>query len=209
MTTLLQLDSSAGGERSRSRAITAEFAREWARLGGDRRVVTRDLHADPPAHLPSPALHWGAGLVAGDRPVGWEQKQHEFIDELLAADVLVIGAPLYNYSMPSTLKAWVDHVHVPGATTGMPELPLRGRHAVLVSSRGGRYGDGAAPDAWDHATSALEVVLGESMGMTTHRLITDGTIAFDLEQFSADRPAAQLSLDTALEAARRLARELG
>ncbi len=221
MTTLLQLDSSAGGAASRSRAVTAAFAEAWrarAAAGStagstlrddDRRVITRDLHADPPAHLPSAALHWGAGLVAGTRPADWERAQHVFIDELLTADVLLVGVPLYNYSMPSTLKAWVDHVHVPGLTAGMPKLPLRGRHAVLVSSRGGRYGDGAAPDAWDHATSALEVVLGESMGMTTHRIVVDGTIAFDLEQFAADREAAQESLDAALEAARRLASELG
>lgn len=209
MTTLLQLDSSAGGTHSRSRAITAEFAREWMGLDDDRQVLTRDLHADPPAHLPSAALHWGAGLVAGDRPVVWERAQREFLDELLAADVLVIGVPLYNYSMPSTLKAWVDHIHVPGVTAGMPELPLRGRPAVLVSSRGGRYGEGLAPDAWDHATSALEVVLGESMGMTTHRIVVDGTLAFDLEQFSPDRAAAQASLDAALEEARRIAREVG
>jgi FMN-dependent NADH-azoreductase len=215
MTTLLQLDSSAGGAASRSRAITAAFAEAWRGSSrgpkaepGDRRVVTRDLHADPPAHLPSAALHWGEGLVAGTRPAAWERTQRAYIDELLAADVLVVGVPLYNYSMPSTLKAWVDHVHVPGLTAGMPELPLRGRHAVLVSSRGGRYGDGAAPEVWDHATSALEVVLGESMGMTTHRIVVDGTVAFDLEQFVADRPAAQRSFEAALEAARRLALEL-
>ena len=211
MTTLLQLDSSAGGAASRSRAVTAAFAEAWrarATAGESRRVLARDLHADPPAHLPSAALHWGAGLVAGDRPAEWERTQREFIDELLAADVLVVGVPLYNYSMPSTLKAWVDHVHVPGVTAGMPQLPLRGRHAVLVSSRGGRYGDGASPDAWDHATSALEVVLGESMGMTTHRLVVEGTVAFDLEQFAADRQAAQQSLDAALSAARELAVEL-
>ena len=212
MTTLLQLDSSAGGAASRSRAVTAAFADAWttaAPTGESRRLITRDLHADPPAHLPSAALHWGTGLVAGDRPAEWELAQRAYIDELRGAEVLVVGVPLYNYSMPSTLKAWVDHVHVPGVTAGMPELPLRGRHAVLVSSRGGRYGDGFAPDAWDHATSALEVLLGESMGMTTHRIVIDGTLAFDLEQFAADRETAQRSLDAAVVAARELAAEIG
>jgi FMN-dependent NADH-azoreductase len=209
MITLLRLDSSAGGERSRSRTITAEFAREWTEQSADRRVVTRDLHADPPEHLPSAALHWGPGLVAGDRPAAWERRQRGFLDELLAADVLVVGVPLYNYSMPSTLKAWVDHVHVPGTTAGMPDLPLRGRHAVLVSSRGGRYGAGAAPDSWDHATAALEVVLGESMGMLTHRIVLDGTIGFDLAEFADRAGEASEGLDAALERARTLARELG
>ncbi len=209
MTTLLRLDSSAGGSHSRSRAITSAFVEAWREGGADRRVVERDLHRNPPEHLPSAALHWGPGLVAGDRPPAWEARQREFLDELLGADAVVIGVPLYNYSMPSTLKAWVDHVHVPGVTAGVPDLPLRGRPAVLVSTRGGRYGGGASPDAWDHATAALEVVLGESMGMTTHRIVSDGTIAFDLEEFAAGRDAAQETLDAALEDARRLARELG
>lgn len=208
MTTLLRLDSSAGGARSRSRMITAAFADAWQTAGPDRTVVTRDLHADPPAHLPSSALHWGAGQVAGERPPAWEQAQRDYLDELLAADLLLIGVPLYNYSMPSTLKAWVDHVHVPGETAGLPELPLRGRHAVLVSARAGRYGTEASPDAWDHGTAALEVVLGMSMGMTTHRIVTEGTIAFDLDQFAEGRDEAQASLDAAIRAARELAREL-
>jgi FMN-dependent NADH-azoreductase len=208
MPTLLRLDSSANGSRSRSRVITSAFTDAWLASGPDRTVVTRDLHLDPPAHLPSAALHWAPGLVPGDRPAAWERAQREYLDELLAADLLLIGVPLYNYSMPSTLKAWVDHVHVPGTTAGMPELPLHGRPAVLVSARAGRYGTDAAPDAWDHATAALEVVLGASMGMSTHRIVCEGTIAFDLEQFADGRDDAQASLDAASAEARRLAAEL-
>ncbi|HEY4226009.1 MAG TPA: NAD(P)H-dependent oxidoreductase [Pseudolysinimonas sp.] len=208
MPTLLRIDSSANGELSRSRAVTGAFAEAWSSVGDARRVIHRDLHADPPQHLPSSALHWNAGLVAGARPPAWERRQRELIDELLSADLLVVAVPLYNYSMPSTLKAWVDHVHVPGVTAGTPRLPLAGRHAVLVSARGARYGTPAAPDAWDHGTAALEVVLGASMGMTTHRIVCEGTIAFDLEQFAAKRADAQLSLDAALSAARSLAAEL-
>ncbi len=208
MMTLLRLDSSAAGPESRSRALTRAFAKAWLVGHDDRRVIARDLHADPLPHLPSAALHWAPGLVAGDRPAAWERRQRELIDELLAADVLVVGVPLYNYSMPSTLKAWVDHVHVPGVTAGMPRLPLAGRHAVLISARGGRYGDGLAPEAWDHATSALDVVLGDSMGMTTHRVVCEGTVAFDLEAFASGRADAQASFDAARAAARRLAAEL-
>lgn len=216
MPTLLRLDSSASGERSRSRAITAAFAEAWAALGPDHVVVARDLHADPPPHLPSWALHWPAGeepaaAGPGERPAAWEAGQRAFIAELLAADVLLVGVPMYNYSMPSTLKAWVDHVHVPGVTAGFePDaLPLRGRPAVLVSSRGAAYGEGDNPPEWDHGTAALEVVLGASMGMATHRITTHLTLAADLAILADRRAEGAASLDAAVVRARDLAAELG
>jgi FMN-dependent NADH-azoreductase len=211
MPTLLRLDSSASGDRSRSRSITSAFAQAWAALGPDHVVVARDLHAEPPPHLPSSALHWQAGILPGDRPRAWEAGQRRYIDELLAADVVLIAVPMYNYSMPSTLKAWVDHVHVPGVTAGFPaeDLPLRGRPAVLVSTRGAAYGPGDNSEDWDHGTAALEVVLGESMGMATQRIVAHLTLAADLEVFADRREEGAASLDAARERARALAAELG
>jgi FMN-dependent NADH-azoreductase len=211
MPTLLRLDSSASGERSGSRGITAAFSAAWTALGSDHRVVARDLHAEPPAHLPSSALHWPAGEMPGERPAAFEASQRAYIDELLAADVLLLGVPMYNWSMPSTLKAWVDHVHVPGVTAGLPpgELPLRGRAAVLVSSRGAAYGPGDNPPEWDHGTAALEVVLGSSMGMTTHRVVTHLTLAPFIDGLADRREEAAESMDAALARARELATELG
>lgn len=211
MPTLLRLDSSASGDRSRSRAVTAAFAETWTGLGADHHLIARDLHADPPPHLPSSALHWEAGVMPGERPVGWVAGQRRYVQEMLAADVLLIAVPMYNYSMPSTLKAWVDHVHVPGITAGLPaqELPLRGRPVVLVSSRGAAYGPGDNPPEWDHGTAALEVVFGESMGMTPHRIITQLTLAPDLEVFADRRAESAASHESALSRARELAAQLG
>jgi FMN-dependent NADH-azoreductase len=211
MPTLLRLDSSASGERSRSRTITSAFTAAWTALGPDHVVVARDLHADPPPHLPSSALHWPAGEMPGERPADWEAGQQAYIAELLAADVVLIGVPMYNYSMPSTLKAWVDHVHVPGVTAGFPaeELPLRGRPVVLVSSRGAAYGDGDNPLEWDHGTAALEVVLGASMGMATQRIVAQLTLAADLAVLADRRDEGRASLDAAVARARELAAELG
>ena len=211
MPTLLRLDSSASGERSRSRAITSAFTDAWRALDADHVVVARDLHADPPPHLPSSALHWPAGEMPGDRPTAWEAGQRVLIDELLAAEVLLVAVPMYNYSMPSTLKAWVDHVHVPGVTAGFPadELPLRDRPAVLVSSRGAAYGPGDNPPEWDHGTAALEVVLGASMGMATERITTHLTLAADLDALASRRAEGDASLAAAVERARARAAELG
>jgi FMN-dependent NADH-azoreductase len=174
-------------------------------------VLARDLHADPPPHLPSSALHWPAGVMPGERPAGWEAGQRTYIAELLSADVVLIAVPMYNYSMPSTLKAWVDHVHVPGVTAGFPpeELPLRGRPVVLVSSRGAAYGDGDSPLDWDHGTAALEVVLGASMGMEPQRITAQLTLAADLDALADRRAEGEASLDAALARARELAAGLG
>jgi len=211
MPTLLRLDSSASGDRSRSRAITSAFADAWTALGPDHVVVARDLHADPPPHLPSSSLHWPSGVIPGERPAVWEAGQQAYIAELLAADVVLVAVPMYNYSMPSTLKAWLDHVHVPGVTAGFPpeELPLRDRPVVLVSSRGGAYGDDDNPLEWDHGTAALEVVLGASMGMAPQRIVAQLTLAADLDVFAARREEGEASLDAALARARELAAELG
>jgi FMN-dependent NADH-azoreductase len=149
--------------------------------------------------------------MPGDRPAGWEAGQRRYIGELLAADVLLIAVPMYNYSMPSTLKAWVDHVHVPGVTAGFPPeaLPLRGRPVVLVSSRGAAYGPHDNPEEWDHGTAALEVVFGASMGMTPHRIVTHLTLAPDLDVLADRRDEAAASLEAAILRARELATELG
>jgi FMN-dependent NADH-azoreductase len=131
--------------------------------------------------------------------------QREIVDELLAADVLLVGVPVYNFSLPSTLKAWVDRVHVPGWTFAGPQ-PLAGRHAVLVTASGMAYDAGTPTAAWEHAVAALRVVLVESFGMTVHVLEA---------RYSPDDPdaghaaRAAADLDAALAAIPALAARLG
>ena len=211
MPTLLQVDSSASGDRSRSRMITAAFADAWRALGADHTVTVRDLHAAPPPHLPSSALHWPAGVMPGERPPAWEEGQRAYLRELLAADVVLVAVPLYNYSMPSTLKAWIDHIHLPGVSAGLPpeESPLYGRPVVLVSTRGAAYGGTDNPAEWDHGTAAVEVVLADSMRMTPHRIVAQLTLADDLDALAPRREEAHASLDAALAEARSLATRLG
>ena len=209
MPVLLHLDSSADLDRSRTRSITAAFADAWAGLGGDHRVVRRDLHRDPLPHLSDAALHWPPELrQAGSVPPAEDEaRQARIIEELLGADVVLIGAPLYNYSMPSTLKTWIDHIHVPVTTASFAGSvpPMAGRHVVIATARGGAYDPGTPTEGWDHAVPPLQIVLGESLGMTTHVIATNVTLARDGEQLQrADR-----ELDAARAAAVELARELG
>ncbi|MEQ3553518.1 NAD(P)H-dependent oxidoreductase [Pseudonocardia nematodicida] len=214
MPSLLRLDSSAAaGRNSVSRTLTGEFDRAWTARGGDRTVVHRDLHADPVPHLPDAELHWPRDM----RPdtvvdAAAERLQYALIDELLAADVLLLGVPLYNYGLPSTLKAWIDHVHVPGVTAALPggsTRPLAGRPAVVVTAQGASYDDGSPTAGWDHATPHLEIVLGEVFGMSVTTVPVPLTLAGRLPALAGFREVAEQNLAGARARLGELASTLG
>lgn len=214
MPMLLHLDSSADLATSRSRAITATFADGWRGLGGDHAVVHRDLHREPLPHLTDASLHFPARLRPAGASPSPEQEalQQSLIAELLAADVLLIGVPLYNYSLPSTLKAWVDYIHVPAVTAPFDDpaaqQPMAGRPAVLVSTRGATYDAGSPTEFDDHAIPALTLILGSALGMAVETIVATRTLS---ERFGAPadevaRQHAELAAahDAAAQAARRL-----
>ena len=207
---LLHLDSSADLARSRSRAITAAFAAAWRARGEDFTVTHRDLHRDPLPHLPDPELHWPAAARRPDAapPAEWDALQREVLDELLAADAVLVGAPLYNYTVPSTLKVWIDCVHVPGVTTGEGVQPLAGRPAVVVSSRGGVYDPGTPTETWDHGVPVLRIVLGNALGMDVTVVQTSATLADRLPDLADLRERADTELAGAVRAAEELAATL-
>jgi FMN-dependent NADH-azoreductase len=213
MPRLLHLDSSADPVTSRSRAITRTFAEAWAAAGPDNTVVYRDLHANPLPHLSDAALHWPKRLRAEGSTVSAsdEALQEEILKELLNADVLLVGAPLYNYSLPSTLKAWVDYIHIPGITTpfDVPSQPLAGRPAVVVSSRGGSYDEGTPTADWDHAVPVLRIILGEALGMSVSVITTSLTLAEVIPDRAVDIPRAERELAQAHADAAALATRLG
>ncbi|WP_432544120.1 FMN-dependent NADH-azoreductase [Kineococcus sp. SYSU DK002] len=203
---LLHLDSSADLATSRSRAITAAFAQVWTARGDDFTVTHRDLHRDPLPHFATNEQHWPAAdrLPGAQVPADQDALTAAIHAELLAADVLLVGAPLYNYTVPSTLKVWLDHVHIPGALAGAGTQPLAGRPAVVVSSRGATYDAGTETEGWDHGVPVLKIVLGNSLGMDVHVVQTSATLADRLPELAElkDRGAAEF------EAAQAAAREL-
>jgi FMN-dependent NADH-azoreductase len=140
MAYLLQLDSSANLTSSATRRLTAEAAERWVSRGADREVRRRDLHTHPLPHLPTNALHFIASRRPADSaaPSSEAQRlQDELLDELAGAAAVLIGSPMYNFSMPSTLKAWLDYVHVIGSNSpaGQGIDPLRGKPVTVVSAR--------------------------------------------------------------------------
>jgi FMN-dependent NADH-azoreductase len=199
MPNLLHIDSSADLATSRSRAITAAFADAWRGLGDDHTITRRDLHVDQLPHLSDSALHWPPRLrQPGDAPdPAHEALQQTLIAELIAADVVLIGAPLYNYSVPSTLKAWID------------QQPLAGRPAVIVTSRGGVYDVGTDTEGWDHATPVLDIILGKTLGMSLEVIATNLTLSDRLPMPEGSRERAEREFAEATRAAADAARRLG
>ena len=207
---LLHLDSSADPRSSASRAVTAAFVRGWQARGEAFTVTSRDLQADPPPHLADAALHWAPRLRTAEEAVdpADELRQQGFLDELLAADVLLVGAPMYNWSLPSTLKAWIDHVHVLGTTVPFGEYearPLAGRTAVVVSSRGASYDSGGEQASWDHTVPPLELVLGQSFGMSVSVITLQLTLADRVPAMADLRGQAAAEADAARSYAEELA----
>ena len=214
---LLHLDSSADARTSVSRALTAAFADAWRARGADFTVTYRDLRTDAPPHLSDAALHWAPALrpvVLPDAPdpdaaaVAW---QDTLLAELTAADVVLIGAPMYNWSIPSALKAWIDHIHVMGTTApfGNDAQPLAGRPAVIVTSSGdGGYGSGGGNEGKDHSVPPIELVLGTSLGMQVTVIGAEFTLAPLLDVLAERRPQAEANLDAARIALTGLAASL-
>lgn len=160
---LLHIDSSPLQANSASRQLTAEVVAAWRQARPDLQVTYRDLAAAPPPHFSS------ALLAAFGDPAGASAETQAdlalgetLVSEFLAADVIVIGAPMLNFSVPSTLKAWIDRVAQRGRTfkygPNGPEGLAGGRKVVIVSSRGGVYSEGAAK-ALDFQEAYLRGVL--------------------------------------------------
>lgn len=178
MTSLLHLDSSANrSDESVSRQLTALFARTWRAEHGPAGYRYRDLAADPVPPLETAYCALGRraernGLVPPDavdtliENVAEEREwslTRPLITELLAADTVLVGAPMYNYSVSASLKAWIDRVGFPGALTD-PDTGdglLRGTKVVVISARGGAYGPGTPREAWDFQTPYLRAYFGE------------------------------------------------
>jgi FMN-dependent NADH-azoreductase len=213
MPTLLQLDSSADATGSVSRAVTATFADTWAGLGDDHRIIRRDLHADPLPHLADASLHWPARLrrPGSNPPADAEALQQQIIDELISVDVVLVGAPMYNYSLPSVLKVWLDYIHVPGVTTpfGDDSQPMAGKPAVIISSRGGIYDPGSANADWDHTVPPLQIILGDALGMDVSVIKISRTLSDVVPGLAAEAGRAAEELQEGHRRAAELARTLG
>lgn len=182
---LLHLDSSALGAASVSRQLTAEIVARQKALYPHIAVTYRDLAADPALHLTGAHMAARMGATSDDATINADLvKGIDYMDELFAADVLVIGAPMYNLSIPTPLKAWIDRVAVAGKTfqytaTG-PQGLLKGKKAFIASARGGVYSAGSPAAALEHQESYLIGLLA-FLGVTDVKVVRAEGIAFGPE----------------------------
>ena len=136
---LLHIDSSIQGEASASRALTREIVARWQAARPDAKVIYRDLATQELPHLTLGALTGGNELEAA--------RSVAVLEEFLGADVIVIGAPLYNFTIPSQLKAWIDRITVAGKTfrytDSGPKGLAGGKQVIIALSRGGVYEQGS------------------------------------------------------------------
>ena len=159
---LLHLDASVLGDHSVSRQVSAAIVSRLRAADPTLSVTYRDLAAHPLSHLSG--LHLAA--AQGAAVPAHIQEDHAAaqaaLDEFLAADVVVIGAPMYNFTLPTQLKAWVDRILIAGKTfryTAAGPEGLAGNKRVIVAvSRGGFYGEANA--AAEHVESYLRTVFG-------------------------------------------------
>lgn len=151
---LLHIDSSALGAHSVSRELSAALVDAWKRRNPGAPVTYRDLAAHP---LP----HWVPAADANDPAV---RANAEVLEEFLAADTVVIGAPMYNFGIPSSLKAWIDRIAIAGKTfrytADGPEGLAGGKKIIVVSSRGGVYSGGSPFAPADFQEPYLRQVFG-------------------------------------------------
>ena len=182
---LLHLDSSALGATSVSRQLTSEIVARQRAMHPGLQVVYRDLAADPALHLTGAHMAARMGATSDDATLNDDLvKGNAYMDELFAADVIVIGAPMYNLSIPTPLKAWIDRVAVAGKTfqytaTG-PEGLLKGKKAFIASARGGVYLAGSPAAALEHQESYL-IGLLNFLGVTDVQVVRAEGMAFGPE----------------------------
>ncbi len=145
MSTLLKINASLFSNHGQSSQLTERFVAAWQASHPGTRVISRDLAENPVPHLDG--ARFGAFLAKPEERSAEQQAVVAFsdalIDELRAADTIVIGLPMYNFGVPSTLKAYFDHIARAGVTfrytANGPEGLLNGKKAIILAARGGKY----------------------------------------------------------------------
>jgi len=176
MKTLLHIEASPRTARSHSRKLGLEYASSWQAVHPGSRVVTRDLVSEPP---PFVSEAW-TGAAFND-PANRSPNERtaiavsdRYIDELLAADELVISTPIYNLSVPAALKAWIDQIVRFGRTFGKSEQGftglINGKKVTVIAASGSDFRPGTPGGAYNHLEPYLRAILG-FVGITDVRFV--------------------------------------
>ena len=185
---LLHIDSSILGQNSTSRALTRSMADQWCANHPGTVVDYLDLAVDGPSHLSIESLGFRQPAAPGAALSEVQQRENAIsealVSQFLAADVVVIGAPLYNFTIPSQLKSWIDRIAQAGRTFTYtdkgPKGLAGGKTVIVASTRGGVYSTSEGGRAMEHQESYLLTVFG-FLGITDVRFVRAEGLAMGAE----------------------------
>ncbi len=190
---LLHIDSSILGDASASRQLTREVVETLQAADSDLELTYRDLSKDVTAHL-SGATFAAKGTPAEKRNLSQKlevELNEAILNEFMAADVIVLGAPMYNFTVPTQLKAWIDQISVAGVTFRYtekgPEGLAKGKRVVIVSTSGGKHA--GTPTGVAHE-DYLKLVFG-FLGITDIEVVRADGLAYSPEVKDASFAAAR------------------
>ena len=199
---LLHIDSSPLAGNSVSRQLTERTVTQWRATHPHTKVEYLDLAKDAPSHLNVDSLGFRVGPTAGglsDVQRRENEISEKLVTQFLAADVIVVGAPMYNFSVPTQLKAWIDRIAQAGRTftytaTG-PKGLAGGKTVIIASTRGGVYSTNPAMAGLDHQESYLKTVFG-FLGVTDVRFVRAEGMAMGDEAKAKALTAADVEIKT-------------
>ena len=203
---LLHIDASIQGANSASRQLSGAVVERLRKTTPDLEITYRDLASDPLWHLSGAHLAAAQGASPDSADLRHDLAASQAVlEEFLAADVVVIGAPMYNFTIPSQLKAWIDRIVVAGKTfrygASGPEGLAANKRVIIAISRGGLYGPGAPAAALEHLETYLRGILG-FIGVTNPEFIVAEGLLLGAEQRDKSMQSA-LQAANALRAASR------
>jgi FMN-dependent NADH-azoreductase len=211
MATLLHIDSSVfPSGTSASRAVTDAFRTTWEEQHPEGTVIYRDLSVSPVPHITADAHTAAFADPATHSPEQADAfaERLQLIEELEQADAVLIGAPMYNYAIPSTLKAWLDHVILMGRTAAAEDSKVKGTPVTVVASRGGSYAPGTPRAGSEYVQNYLSAIFAETLAMDLDFIVPELTMAPHNPAMAELVPLFEASRERALDDAATKAKKL-
>jgi FMN-dependent NADH-azoreductase len=196
MTNILVLNSSVLGEGSASKILVEDAVKRLLKANPGATAIHRDLGAEPIPHLTTSNVAGVRGVPATNAELAARRLSDDLIAELRSADTIVIGAPMYNFSISTGLRAWFDYVLRAGETFSYSEAGpkglLTGKRVIVIESRGGLYSEGPAK-AIDFQEPYLRTLLG-FIGLSDVTFIHAEKIGFGVDAREAALASAKQAL---------------
>ncbi|WP_372357156.1 FMN-dependent NADH-azoreductase [Xanthomonas sp. NCPPB 3443] len=195
---LLHVDSSILNEHSVSRQLTAAIVKQLTEAKPGTQVIHADLVAEPVGHLGAAEFLALQGVEPQDEAAKQAVARNaKLVDDFLAAEIVVVGAPMYNFALPTQLRAWLDRLAVPGKTFRYTESGAEGlaggKRVIVASARGGLYGEGAPAAFLDHQETYLRGFFG-FLGITDVTFVRAEGLALGEDSRKAALAAAETAI---------------